>query len=85
MMTSIVVFGPGCARCKQLEANVRKAAELLGLEFDLVKMTDVRTFASFGIALTPALMINDEVKITGRVPDVEELKSLLQAKGEQSR
>ncbi len=84
-MTSIVVFGPGCPRCKQLEANVRKAAESLGLQYDLVKMTDVRTFAGFGIALTPALMVDDDVKVSGRVPDVEELKSLLQAKGRQPR
>ena len=84
-MMSIVVFGPGCARCKQLEAKVRKAAESMGLQYDLVKMTDVRTFAAFGIALTPALMVDDEVKVTGRVPDVEELKALLQSKGERSR
>ena len=75
----ILVLGSGCPNCKKLEANVRQACEALGLKAEIRKVQDYGQIASYGVMRTPALVVDDEVKVTGRVPDVEETKRILMA------
>ena len=76
-MKKLLVLGPGCPRCEQLAASVREAADRLGLEYELVKLTDVREFPRYGVMLTPGLVVDGELKLQGRVPSLDELESLL--------
>ncbi len=73
----IKVLGSGCANCKKLEENTRKAVELLGIEATIEKVTDIKDIMSFGVMKTPALVVDGKVKIMGRVPSAEEIKKYL--------
>jgi small redox-active disulfide protein 2 len=74
----IEILGPGCARCKQLEANVKKALEETKKKAEIIKVTDIDEIISRGIMATPAIIIDGKVKAFGRVPDVDEIKDWLQ-------
>uniref|UniRef100_A0A7V4N479 Thioredoxin family protein n=1 Tax=Thermodesulfobacterium geofontis TaxID=1295609 RepID=A0A7V4N479_9BACT len=73
----IIVAGPGCPRCITTESNVKKACEELGLEAEITHLYDVKEFPKLGIILTPAVVINEQVVVSGKVPTVEELKEIL--------
>jgi small redox-active disulfide protein 2 len=73
----VKVLGPGCRNCAALEARTREALENLGLEADIVKVTDVLEIASLGVMRTPALVVDDELAVAGRVPTVRALEELL--------
>lgn len=73
----IQVLGPGCAKCHKLEANVRAAVAELGSDAQVEKVEDVAAITSYGVMMTPALAIDGDVKIMGKVPGVEEIKRLL--------
>ena len=75
----IEVIGPGCARCRTLAAHAQEAAEELGLECEVLKVTDYGEIARRGILLTPALLINGELKSVGKVATVREIRDLLAA------
>ena len=75
----IQVLGPGCARCNTLADNTKAAADELGLDYELVKVTNLKEIASFGVMNTPALAIDGQVKFAGKVPGSEELKNILSA------
>jgi len=72
----IQVAGPGCPRCKTTEQNVINACAELGLAADISHIYDVREFASLGVRLTPAVIVDGRVVVSGKVPTVEELKKL---------
>jgi len=74
----IEILGTGCPKCAQLEANVKKALEETGKKAEIEKVTDVNKIIEFGVMATPALAINGEVKSSGKISDVEEIKKLLQ-------
>jgi small redox-active disulfide protein 2 len=76
-MLEIKVLGPGCPRCERLFNAVDQATGELGLQRQLEKVTDIAAITGYGVMMTPALVVNDEVKTVGRIPDVEELKALL--------
>jgi len=76
-MTKIQVLGTGCPKCKQLAENAAEAAEALGLEFELEKVTELNDIMAFGVMLTPALVIDGEVKVVGKAPSVEQIKEML--------
>lgn len=76
-MKTLQILGTGCAKCQKLADNAKEAAEALGLEYQLVKVTDLKEIGSFGVMMTPALAVDGQVKVAGRVPDVEALKPLL--------
>ena len=76
-MKKIRILGTGCPKCKQLAANAEAAARELGVEYELVKVTDVNEIVRFGIMMTPALVIDGDVKSAGEVLSVEEIKDLL--------
>lgn len=71
------ILGTGCAKCNTLEKHVRQAMEELEIEGDLVKVTDINDIMKYNVMMTPALVINGEVKVSGRVPSVRAIKELL--------
>jgi len=74
----IKIFGPGCAKCQLLAANIQKAAEELGLnDVKIEKISDIEKIIEEGIMGMPAIMIDNELKVAGRVPDTEEIKTWL--------
>jgi small redox-active disulfide protein 2 len=76
-MKLIQVLGPGCAKCAKLQQNVEAAVKELGTEAMVEKVTDINVIIGFGVMMTPALAIDGEVKLVGKVPSVEELKKVL--------
>ncbi len=78
-MKQLQILGTGCAKCNQFTAVVQKAAEELKLEFEIEKITDMIKFANFGVMITPALVVDGVVKVSGKVPTLEETKKLLEA------
>lgn len=76
-MTQIEVLGPGCTRCNVLYDHARQAASELGIEFEIRKVTDMAAILGYGVMTTPALVVNGEVKLAGRVPSAEQLKAVL--------
>lgn len=73
----IKVLGSGCASCKKLEANTREAIKSLGIEASVIKVTDLQDIMAYGVMTTPALVVNEEVKIMGKVPSVDAIKKYL--------
>ena len=73
----IQILGVGCPKCKKLEQNARAAVEDLGVECDVEKVTDINDIMGFGVVMTPALVIDGEVKSVGRVLPPEEIKKML--------
>ena len=77
-MKKIKILGTGCMKCNQLYDLINKAVEELGGEFEVEKITDLNKIMDFGVALTPALVVDDEVKFAGKIPkSVEEVKKYL--------
>ena len=73
----IKVLGPGCTNCKNLERVTREAVAELGLDATIEKVEDYAEIAGYGIMSTPALVVDEEVVVYGRVPKVSELRALL--------
>jgi len=76
-MIKIQVLGSGCAKCSRLAENAETAARQLGLDYELVKVTDLNEIMGFGVVLTPALAVDGRVKVAGKVPEPEEIKQML--------
>ena len=75
----LLVLGPGCTKCKKLAEATDQAARELGLEYQLSKITDLNQILALRVMMTPALVVDGTVKVTGRVPSVEDLKQILGA------
>ncbi len=73
----IEILGSGCAKCKSVEKLVRNIVEELGIQADIVKVDDLQEIVNRGIMMTPAVFIDGEAKIVGRIPSADELKKLL--------
>jgi len=76
-MKKIEILGAGCSKCKKLEEETRMAAYELGLECQIEKVTDIQKITSYGVMMTPALVVDGTVKVSGKVPSVEEIKYML--------
>ena len=76
-MTKIQVFGTGCPKCRKLGEHIDEAAAALDLDYALEKVTDINAITAAGVMMTPALAVDGDMKVTGRVPSVDELKALL--------
>jgi small redox-active disulfide protein 2 len=85
MAVQILAVGPGCARCKTLEQFTIQAANELGIQYELNKVTDLKQIMALGIMMTPALVVNGNVKVTGKVPSIAEIKQILKEASEQSK
>jgi small redox-active disulfide protein 2 len=73
----IKVLGTGCAKCHQLEENTRKAVAELGLDASIEKVENIKDIMKYGVMKTPALVVDEKVKVMGRVPSPEEIKKYL--------
>lgn len=78
-MKHIKVLGPGCPKCKTTYNNVLEAVKQTGIEADVIKIEDIEEMMKYNVLTTPVLMIDDVIKIKGRVADVNEIKELLNA------
>jgi len=77
-MKKLQILGTGCAKCRMLTDHTEQAAKALGIEYTLEKVTDINDIIAFGVVATPALVVDGEIKVAGRVPTAEALKPLLQ-------
>ena len=73
----IQVAGPGCARCVSTENVVKEAVANLNLEAEVIKVTDYKDMAQLGVRLTPAIIVDGNIVLAGRVPTLDEAKDLL--------
>jgi small redox-active disulfide protein 2 len=78
-MMKFEILGSGCAKCKTLGQHTEAAAQALGLEYELEKVTDMNAIIDAGVMSTPALAVNGEIKSMGKVLSVDEIKTLLSA------
>ena len=76
-MALIQILGTGCPKCAKLAENAEAAAKALGIDYQLEKITDITRIMTFGVMLTPALVVDGTVKTVGKVPDVEAVKAML--------
>ena len=76
-MKTLQILGTGCPKCAKLAENAEAAAKELGIEYDLVKIKDINAIMGFGVMVTPALVVDGEVKVAGKVPAVDEIKKML--------
>jgi small redox-active disulfide protein 2 len=74
----IEVLGTGCMKCKRLAKNVEVAVAELGVPAEIEKVEDITAIMDRGVMLTPALIVDGELKVSGRVADVKEIKEILQ-------
>ena len=77
MVKKVQVLGPGCPNCTRLAENVQAAVTDLGVEAQVEKVSDIGAIVSFGVMATPALVVDGEVKVVGKVPSVAEIKGFL--------
>jgi small redox-active disulfide protein 2 len=73
----IEILGTGCSKCNLLEATAKKAADKLGIQYEMVHVKEISKIASYGVMMTPALAIDGNVKVVGRVPSEAEITTLL--------
>lgn len=73
----IKILGTGCPNCQKLEANTKQALEELKMKADIEKVTEIQDIMSYGIMGMPALVVNEKVEVYGRIPNVEEIKTIL--------
>ena len=77
-MKQIQILGTGCPKCKQLAANAEEAAKTLGIECEVVKVTDINEIMTFGVMMTPGIVVDGEVKASGKVVAAKEIEPWLQ-------
>ena len=77
-MKRVQVLGPGCPKCKKLTADAEAVVAELGIDATVEKVTDIMEITDFGVMMTPALVVDGEVKVVGKVPSKEEIKKLLE-------
>ena len=70
----IEILGMGCPKCKMLYENAKKAVKEKNIEAEVVKVEDMDNITAYGVMMTPALVIDGQVKTTGKIPSTEEIK-----------
>lgn len=73
----IQVLGTGCPKCKKLAEMAETVAQELGIDFELEKVTDINAIMQMGVMMTPALAVDGQVRVSGKVPSADEIKSYL--------
>jgi small redox-active disulfide protein 2 len=73
----IEILGTGCPKCQKLYENAKEAVDKAGLEAEITKVTNLNDISSYGVMVTPALVISGTVKVAGRVPTVDEINEWL--------
>ncbi len=73
----IEILGTGCPKCKKLAEASEEAAKELGIECEIIKVTQINDIMKYGVMITPALVVNGDVKVSGKVPSISEIKEFL--------
>jgi len=81
-MKKVQILGTGCPKCRKLAEAARAAVEELGVDAEIVKVTDIDEIMEFNVMMTPALAVDGEVRSAGRIPKPEEIKGWLRPEGE---
>lgn len=76
-MKKLQILGTGCPKCQKLTENTEAAAKAAGIEYELIKVTEINEIMKFGVMTTPALAVDGEVRVVGKVPTPEEIKGML--------
>ncbi len=76
-MKRIQILGTGCPTCQKLAELTKQAADELGLEYELEKVTDITKIIEMGVVKTPGIAVDGVVKVSGKLPSIEEIKELL--------
>ena len=77
MSIKIQILGTGCAKCQNLYENAEAAAKALGIDYEMVKIKEIKDIMAFEVMMTPALAVDGKVKVAGRVPSVGDLQKML--------
>jgi small redox-active disulfide protein 2 len=77
-MKTIQILGSGCAKCQKLADAAEAAARDLGVDYRLEKITDIKRFVEFGVMMTPAMVVDGELKVSGKIPTDQALRQMLQ-------
>ena len=73
----IQILGTGCPKCKKLAETAEAAARELGLAYEIEKITEINEIMKFDVMMTPALAVDGDVKVAGKIPTVDEVKKML--------
>ena len=76
-MKKIQILGTGCPKCKKLAENADEAAKDLGIEYEIEKVTNINDIMGFGVMVTPALVVDGDIKVVGKVSSPDEIKKML--------
>ncbi len=76
-MKKIIILGPGCPRCETLAKLTQQAADQVGIEYELEKLTDIKQFLNYGLMMTPGLVVDGKLRVQGKVPSIDEIKAML--------
>jgi small redox-active disulfide protein 2 len=76
-MKKVQVLGPGCPKCTELAKRTEAAANALGGDFEVEKVSELSKIMAFGVMVTPALVVDGVVKVVGQVPSVDEIKKII--------
>lgn len=76
-MKKLQILGTGCPKCKKLAEVTEQAAKELGIEYEIEKVSEIGEIMKFGVMMTPALAVDGEVKVAGKVPSPDEVKSMI--------
>ena len=74
----LLVIGPGCTKCKTLAQFTEQAVKELGIAAEVNKVTELKQIMALGVMMTPALAVNGTIKVSGKVPNIPEIKAILQ-------
>ena len=77
-MKKIQILGTGCPKCKKLTELAEQTAKEMGIEYEIEKVTDINDIMGFGVMMTPGLAVDGKVKVAGKIPNVNELKKMLE-------
>ena len=77
-MKDLKILGTGCPKCQKLAETAEAAAKELGIECQIEKVKEINKIMEYGVMVTPALAVDGEVKVSGKVPSVDEVKQMLQ-------
>ena len=73
----IKILGTGCPKCKKLNESTQSALQELGISVKIEKVTDINKIIDYGVMMTPALVIDNQIKSVGKIPTVEEIKKMI--------
>ncbi len=76
-MKTIKVLGPGCSKCKATFTNVEEAVKQLGIEVKIIKIEDIEEMMTYNVLTTPVLLVDEVIKVKGRVATISEIKEML--------